>query len=154
MNDLTPAMRRLISSLFDDLRHLEDRIGDLDREIEATAATDDTARRLMTIPGVGPIVATALLAAVGSGLQFRKARDVAAWLGLVPREHSTGGKTTLLGISKRSSAYLRRILVHGARSCVLHLDRSRDQLGRWLDRLQARMHRNKAGRGSTIVSLR
>lgn len=68
---------------------------------------------------------------------------MAAWLGLVPREHSTGGKTTLLGISKRASSYLRRLFIHGARSCVLHLDRSRDRLGGWLDVLQKRMHVNK-----------
>ena len=68
---------------------------------------------------------------------------MAAWLGLVPREHSTGGKTTLLGISKRGNRYLRRLLVHGARSCLLHLDRSRDRLGAWLDGLEARMHSNK-----------
>lgn len=136
-------MRRLITSLFDDLRQLEARLTDLDREIEAIAATNDTARRLKTIPGIGPIAATALLAAIGSADQFRKARDVAAWLGLVPREHSTGGKTTLLGISKRGNGYLRRILVHGARSCLLHIDRSRDRLGSWLNGLQARMHRNK-----------
>jgi hypothetical protein len=72
-----------------------------------------------------------------------KARDMAAWLGLVPREHSTGGKTTLLGISKRGNHYLRRLLVHGARSCLLHLDRSRHRLGAWLDGLQSPMHINK-----------
>jgi transposase len=98
----------------------------------------------MTIPGIGPLVATGLMAAVGRATQFRKARDLAAWLGLVPREHSTGGKTTLLGISKRGSSYLRRLFVHGARSCLLHLDRSRDRLGGWLAGLQQRMHNNKA----------
>jgi transposase len=97
----------------------------------------------MTIPGIGPIAATALLAAVGDGRQFRRARDLAAWLGLVPRQHSTGGKTTLLGISKRGNRYVRRLLIHGARSCVTHLDRKRDRLGGWLDALQARMHVNK-----------
>lgn len=142
-NDLTPAMRRLLETLFEDLRHLEARLGKANREIEAIAAASDTARRLMTVPGIGPLTATALVAAAGSGHQFRKARDMAAWLGLVPREHSTGGKTTLLGISKRGNQYLRRMLIHGARSCVIHLDRSRDRLGAWLDRLQTRMHVNK-----------
>jgi transposase len=97
----------------------------------------------MTIPGIGPLAATAMLAAIGDGRQFRRARDLAAWLGLVPREHSTGGKTTLLGISKRGNRYVRRLLIHGARSCVTHLDRSRDRLGDWLDALQSRMHVNK-----------
>ena len=143
-NDLTPAMRRLLASLFEDVRGLEARIAEVTREIEDVAATDDTARRLMTIPGIGPLAATGLLAAAGKGTQFRKGRHMAAWLGLVPREYSTGGKTTMLGISKRGSSYLRRLFVHGARSCLLHLDRTRDRLGGWLDGLQKRMHNNKA----------
>jgi transposase len=142
-NDLTPAMRKLLAALFEDVKGLEARIGEITSEIEATAAANDTARRLMSIPGIGPLAATGLIAAAGRALQFRKARDMAAWLGLTPRQHSTGGKTTLLGISKRGSSYLRRLLVHGARSCVMHLDRSRDRLGGWLDALQARMHANK-----------
>jgi transposase len=142
-NDLTPAMRRLLANLFEDIRLLEARIAEITREIEGIASANDTARRLMTIPGIGPLAATGLLAAAGEGKQFRKARDMAAWLGLVPREYSTGGKTKLLGISKRGSSYLRRLLVHGSRSCLLHLDRSRDRLGSWLDKLQSRMHNNK-----------
>jgi transposase len=142
-NELTPTMRRLIADLFTDMKRLEQRIADVTREIEAVAARDDRARRLMTVPGIGPLVATAIVAAAGDGHQFRKARDMAAWVGLVPREYSTGGKTTLLGISKRGNHYLRRLLVHGARSCLLHLDRSRHRLGAWLDGLQSRMHVNK-----------
>ncbi len=142
-NDLTLTMRRLLTDLYADLRHLEDRIRTVGDEIEALAAGDDVARRLMTIPGIGPLGATALLASIGDGMQFRKARDLAAWLGLVPRQHSTGGKTTLLGISKRGNGYVRRLLIHGARSCFAHMDRTRDRLGGWLDNLQVRMHRNK-----------
>jgi transposase len=142
-NDLTPAMRRLLGELFDDVGRVDLRIADVTREIEGLAARDDRARRLMTIPGIGPLGATALLAAVGDARQFRRARDLAAWLGLVPREYSTGGKTTLLGISKRGNRYVRRLLIHGARSCVTHLDRTRDRLGAWLDGLQSRMHVNK-----------
>lgn len=143
-NDLSPAMRKLLGNLFLDLRQLEQRINDLTKEIEAIADREDVARRLMTIPGVGALGATALLAAVGSGRQFQKARDLAAWLGLVPREYSTGGKQKLLGISKRGNRYVRKLLVHGARSCFRHLDRTRDRLGSWLDGLQSRMHPNKA----------
>ncbi len=142
-NDLTPTMRHLLCDLADDLAHLERRIAVISREINAIAACNDVARRLTTIPGIGALGATALLAAVGAGHQFTKARDLAAWLGLVPRQHSTGGKQTLLGISKRGNPYIRRLLIHGARSCMLHLDRSRDQLGRWIDQLQQRMHPNK-----------
>jgi transposase len=143
-NDLSPAMRNLLGNLFLDLHQLEQRINDLTKEIEAIADREDVARRLMTIPGVGALGATALLAAVGSGRQFQKARDLASWLGLVPREYSTGGKQKLLGISKRGNRYVRKLLVHGARSCFRHLDRTRDRLGSWLDGLQSRMHPNKA----------
>ena len=142
-NDLTPAMRRMLAELYEDIERLDNRIAAATREVEALAARDDRARRLMTIPGIGPLCATALLAAVGDGTQFRRARDLAAWLGLVPRQNSTGGRTVLLGITKRGNRYVRRLLVHGARSCVTHLDRSRDRLGSWLDGLCARMHVNK-----------
>jgi transposase len=142
-NDLSATMRRLLQDLFDDLAHIEMRIKQVTREIETLAAKDERARRLMTIPGIGPLGATALLASAGDGRQFRKARDMAAWLGLVPRQNSTGGKSVLLGISKRGSSYTRRLLVHGARSCLLHLNRSRDRLGAWIDQLGKRMHVNK-----------
>lgn len=101
-NELTPTMRGLLAYLFDELKALELRIATITKQIEALAAQDDVARRLITIPGIGPLGATALLAAVGDGRQFRKARDLAAWLGLVPKQQSTGGKTVLLGISKRA----------------------------------------------------
>jgi len=142
-NDLTPMMRRLLGDLFVDLQSLEQRLLEVSREIEANAANQDAARRLMSIPGVGPLTATALLAALGEGLQFKRARDLAAWLGLTPREHSTGGKTTLLGISKRGNGYVRRLMIHGARACFSHLNKNRDRLGVWIDGLLKRMHPNK-----------
>ena len=138
-NDLTPMMRALLKELWNEFQAVDTRLAVITRNIEALAARNDTARRLMTIPGVGPIAATALLAAIGNGRLFRKARDLAAWLGLVPRQSSTGGKTTLLGISKRGNPYVRRLIIHGARSCVAHLNRQRDKLGGWIDRLEARM---------------
>jgi hypothetical protein len=88
-NDMTPTMRRLLNELFEDLMRLEKRIAEVTREIEALAASDEKARRLMTIPGIGPLGATALLAAAGNGQQFKKARDMAAWLGPVPQQYST-----------------------------------------------------------------
>ena len=143
-NDLSPTMSRLLGDLHADLLRLEERIRHVTKEIEAIADREDVTRRLMTIPGIGALGATALLAAIGDGLQFRKARDLAAWLGLVPRQYSTGGNQTLLGISKRGNRYVRKLLMHGARSCFRHLDRTRDRLGNWLDGLEARMHPNKA----------
>ncbi len=142
--DLTPTMHRLIASLHIELRNLDDRINALTDEIKSIAARDDAVRRLLTVPGIGELGATAIVAAVGDGKQFRKGRDMAAWLGLVPAQFSTGGKANLLGISKRGNPYIRRLLIHGARSCLLHLDRSRDRLGAWLDGLDKRVHRNKA----------
>lgn len=142
-NDLTPTMRRLLLDLFGDLQKLEARVAEVSKEIEALAARDDVARRLLTIPGIGPLGATALIAAIGDGKQFKKARDLAAWIGLTPREHSTGGKQTLLGISKRGNTYIRRLLIHGARSCMMHLNRANDRLGVWIDSLEKRMHVNK-----------
>jgi transposase len=82
----------------------------------------------MLIPGIGPLAATALLAAIGDGHQFRRARELAAWLGLAPREHSTGGRTVLLGVTKRGNRYVRKLLIHGASSCITHLDHSRHSL--------------------------
>jgi transposase len=142
-NDLTPAIRALLKELWEEFKSVDIRYAVVSRQVEALAAKDDTAPRLMTIPGIGPIGATALIAAVGDARQFRKARDLAAWLGLVPRQNSTGGKTTC-GISKRGNPYVRRLLIHGARSCMIHLDRSRDRIGAWLNALDRRMHRNKA----------
>ncbi|HYW76374.1 MAG TPA: IS110 family transposase [Gammaproteobacteria bacterium] len=142
-NGLSVPMRRLLAGLWDELRGLEVRIAQVTREIKALAERDEVARRLMTIPGIGPLGASALIAAVGDGKQFRRARDLSAWLGLVPRQYSTGGKTTLLGISKRGNTYVRRLFIHGARSCLMHLDRSQDRLGAWLDALSARMPTNK-----------
>jgi transposase len=142
-NDLSPAIRWLLAELLEDLHRLEGRIAEITREIEALVSRDEVARRLMTIPGIGPLGSSALLAAVGQGRQFKKARDLSAWLGLVPRQYSTGGKPTLLGISKRGNGYVRRLLIHGARSCVMHLDRSWTRLGAWIDRLETRMHANK-----------
>jgi transposase len=93
----------------------------LNDELAEVARRDESARRLATIPGVGVINATALVAAIGDGTTFAKGRDLSAWLGLVPRQHKTGGKTKLLGISKRGKQYLRRQLIHGARSVLLGL---------------------------------
>lgn len=143
-NDLTTAMRVLLGDLLDDLEHLERRISALDHRIEATARSSEAAVRLMSIPWIGALGATALLAAAGDGLQFRKARDMAAWLGLVPTEHSTGGRQKLLGISKRGNGYVRRLIIHGAWSCRLHLNREGHAIGRWLSSLEARTHHNKA----------
>jgi Transposase IS116/IS110/IS902 family len=98
---------------------------------------------LRQIPGVGPLVSTAVVAAVGNGAAFRRGRGFAAWLGLVPRQHSTGGKTVLLGISKRGSIYLRRMFIHGPRAVLLHVKYDTGRLGQWARELAQRAPRNK-----------
>lgn len=142
-NDLTPAMRSLLWDLLEDLDHLERRVKTLSSEIDAMAHEQEDVRRLLSVPGIGALGATALVAAAGDGTQFKSGRDMAAWLGLVPAEHSTGGKQTLLGISKRGNGYVRRLLIHGARSCVMHMNRESHTLGSWLTELEKRMHPNK-----------
>ena len=142
-NDLTPALRELLGDLSKHLGELEKEIECLNRKIQAAAAASDMARRLTSVPGIGALTASAIVAAVGAGKQFKRARDLAAWIGLTPAEYSTGGKTHLMGISKRGNNYLRRLLIHGARSCVMHLDRANDRLGSWITGLLGRMHHNK-----------
>ena len=102
-------------------------------ELERISAADAGCTRIRQIPGIGPIVATAIVAAIGNGAAFRKGRDFAAWLGIVPRQYSTGGKAKLLGISKRGNVYLRKVLIHGARAAVLRIKRDRAPIGAWLD---------------------
>ena len=140
---LSPRMKAILSQLWDEWRQLEQDVGAVTKEIEAIAAADPACRRLLSIPGVGPLVATALVAAVADGTGFKRGRDLAAWLGLVPRQHSTGGKPMLLGMSKRGNSNLRRLFIHGARSACLHMKREQG-LGPWLDQLEARVHRNVA----------
>jgi transposase len=121
---------------------LDRRIDALDQEFAQLARTDEVARRLTSIPGVGALNATALVAAVGRAEAFDQARDLGAWLGLVPRQHTTGGKPRLLGISKRGNTYLRTLLIHGARAALPSLAKADTALGAWLRGLQARCHPN------------
>src|SRR5450432_2225829 len=102
------------------------------------ALSDAACVRLRQIPGIGPLVATAIVASIGNGAAFRKGREFAAWMGLVPKQHSTGGKAKLYGISKRGNCYLRKILVHGARAVVLRSKRDRIAMGAWLTALEMR----------------
>lgn len=114
------------------------------RELNRVAKKEPACRRLLEVPGLGPLVATAVVAAIGSGRAFAKARDFAAWLGLMPRQHSTGGNPRLLGISKRGNRYLRRLFVPGAQSVSRSPRRDRHRFGDWLARLQSRVHRHVA----------
>ena len=141
---LGARMMALIQDMRLEWRELDRRIGTLDEEFAAQARSDEAARRLTTIPGIGVLNATALVAAIGSGESFARARDLAAWLGLVPRQMTTGGKARLAGITKRGNKYLRKLLIHGARAAMPSLATSAAPLGRWLRGLLARVHKNAA----------
>ena len=136
--DLTSQMRNLIDMLWGEWKIVEQQIEELNDELERISASDAGCTRIRQIPGIGPVVATAIVAAIGNGAAFRKGRDFAAWLGVVPRQYSTGGKAKLLGISKRGNVYLRKILIHGARAAVLRIKRDRAPIGAWLDALDSR----------------
>lgn len=142
---LSVRMAAIIQQLVAEWRSIEVQIDKLNLEIKQIAEADSTCRRLLTVPGIGPLAATAIVAAVGNGVAFSKGRDFAAWLGLVPKQCSTGGKPKLLGISKRGNNYLRWLLIHGARSVIARVQRDRHRFGEWLTKLQLRTHRNIVG---------
>ena len=140
---LSPGMAQLLMDLDDDRRRLDERIEELTRTIEEIAKGDEGCRRLMTIPGIGPIVSSAMVAAIGDGAAFAKARDFGAWLGLVPKQVSTGDRTLLRGISKRGNRYLRTMFIQGARSVLLRRATwANHSFGRWLEAAAPRLHRN------------
>ncbi|WP_241656667.1 IS110 family transposase [Sphingomonas oligophenolica] len=139
---ISPRALRLLQDLREEWASLDRRIGSYDDELAALTRDDEQARRLATIPGIGTINATALLAAVGDASAFAKGRDLAAWLGLTPRQHSTGGKTKLLGISKRGNKYLRTQLIHGARSALVHFTKRQTPIGAWVRQMLTRAHPN------------
>lgn len=141
-NGLSGRFRRLLEGLWQDLRALDERVEGLDREIAAIAREDPAAKRLQQLRGVGPIVASALVAAVGDGQQFANGRQMAASLGLTPKQHSSGGKDRLLGISKRGDCYLRTVLIHGARSAMQTARGKTDRLSLWINAMMARRHPN------------
>ena len=140
---LSPGMARLLAGLADDWRRLDERIGEVTAAIEEVARRDEGCRRLMAVPGIGPVVSSAMVAAIGDGAAFAKARDFGAWLGLVPKQVSTGDRTLLLGISKRGNRYLRTMFIQGARSVLLRRATwANHSFGRWLEAAAPRLHRN------------
>jgi len=132
--------RELLHGLYQELLHLDHRISEYDAHIARLAEQSDACKRVMSIPGIGPLTATALVAAAGDAKVFRNGCEMAAWL--VPRQHSTGGQPRLLGISKRGDPYLRRLLVHGARAVLRVASRKHDRRSRWATRLLGHKHAN------------
>lgn len=141
---ISRRIRQLVEDMRAQWRALDERIGAFDAEFVAIAREDAATKLLATIPGVGPLNATAFVASVGRAETFGRGRDLAAWLGLVPRQMTTGGRPKLLGISKRGNGYLRRMLIHGARAALPSLAKGRTLLGEWLRGLLARTHINTA----------
>jgi transposase len=141
--NLTPRLRNLLQHLWQEWKQLNSEIETISEEIDSIGLNDAACQRLRQIPGVGPLVSTATVAAIGNGASFRKGREFAAWLGVVPRQYSTGGKAKLYGVSKRGSSYLRRMFVHGARAVLLRVRYDTGGLGQWAQQLAARAPRNK-----------
>lgn len=142
-NELPGPFRLLIERLMEHLKGLHRQVLDLEALIEAWHRKSEASRKLEAIPGIGPITASALVASIGDANNFADGRQLAAWLGLVPRQHSSGGKQTLLGISKRGDSYLRTLLIHGARACIQAFSRKGNSSG-WLHELLQRRNHNVA----------
>lgn len=143
-NGLSDFFRRLLSQSYQQLQRLDEQIDVYTQELKRHSQQNEACQRLQSIPGYGPIVASVFYSQVGNGEAYRRGRDVAASLGLVPRQHSSGGKDSLLGISKRGDRYLRSLLVHGARAVVSRAKHKDDRLSRWINRLRAERGMNKA----------
>lgn len=142
-DDTLPQMARdVLETLIIQLREMQEKIKSLEQRLVNWHRNNETSRRLETIPGIGPITATAIIATAGDLRQFESGRQFAAWIGLTPREHSSGGKHRLGSISKRGDGYLRRLLIHGARTVVRWHGNKNDQTSLWLKDMSKRRHTN------------
>jgi transposase len=143
-NGLPGMMRELIERLGENLKDIDKQVGELERQIKLWHRDNEQSRKLEAIAGIGPITASAYVASVGDARSFKNARQVPAWLGMVPRHEGTGGNVRLGRISKRGDVYLRTMLIHGARSVIAQLERKPDQADEWLKKLLARRNKNIA----------
>lgn len=143
-NDLTDLCREILSSLLELMREIDKRVREFDQRIDRVFRSTEACQRIGRIRGVGPKTATAVIAAVGDGKDFDNGRHMAAWLGLVPRQHSSGNRTILMGISKRGDQHLRTLLVHGARSVVRTAAGKSDRFSQWVNELRERRGTNRA----------
>ena len=143
-NNLPGTFRQLLDRLGDHLKELDRQVGALEVQIQSWHRENEASKKLAKIPGIGPITASALVASIGDAKSFENGRQLAAWLGLVPRQHSSGGKQMLLGISKRGDTYLRTLLIHGARAVIRVAERKVGHADSWLARLMDRRNKNVA----------
>jgi transposase len=143
-NDLPGVFRQLLFRLGEHLKELDRQVREIEAQIQSWHRQTESSQRLAEIPGIGPITASALIASIGDAKNFANGRQLAAWLGLVPRQHSSGGKPLLLGISKRGDTYLRTLLIQGARAVMRVAERNSGDQARWLARLLERRNSNVA----------
>ena len=143
-NGLSAVMRELLGEIGERLRFIDDRLRKYDLTIQRLFRQDQRCQRVAAVEGVGPVTATALVAAVGNATEFKSGRELAAYLGLVPRHRASGGRTVLLGISKRGDRYLRTLLIHGARAALFSIERQRGARAIWAARLKLRRGANVA----------
>ena len=143
-NGLSGLFREMLVEMAERLRVLDERLRQYDLRVARVFCQDERCHRLAQVEGVGPLIATALVAAVGNAREFKSGRELSAWLGLVPRQHSSGGRTVLLGISKRGDRYLRTLFIHGARSAVRTVERRKDLRSVSISRLKGRQGPNVA----------
>ena len=143
-DEITELLREIVSSLYAFMLQIDERIKAFDRKIAAIFKTSAVCQRIATIRGVGPKTATAMIAAIGDGSDFKNGRHLAAWLGLVPRQHSSGDRRVMMGISKHGNQHLRTLLVHGARAVVRTAVRKTDSRSLWVNQLRQRRGHNRA----------
>jgi transposase len=141
---LTPFAQELFVSLYEELCGIDERIQAMERRIQQAFQREEACQKIAQVEGVGPLIATAIVAAIANGKAFRNGRELSAWLGLVPRQHSSGDKQRMLGISKRGDPYLRMLLIHGARSVVYRCVAKTDSRSRWIADKQRRLGTTKA----------
>lgn len=142
-NGIPSQLRQLLQRLNDHLKELDRQVDALELQIKQWHQANEASLKLEAIPGIGPITASAIVATVGNARDYENGRQLAAWLGLVPKQHSNGGKSTLLGISKRGDSYLRTLLIHGARA-VIRASGGKADADRWLAQLTTRRNKNVA----------
>lgn len=143
-NGLSDLARELFADLYEQFKAVDKQVKKYDAQLEQLSGHSEVCQRLIQIPGVGAITATAIAASVGDAKIFKNGREMAAWLGLVPRQHSSGGKSLLLGISKRGDRYLRTLLIHGARAVMSRINKAKGPHNIWLKQLMERRGNNKA----------
>ena len=143
-NGLTHYFRSLLHGLWDDLLAPDDRMCEMDKTIKRLSKENEDCVRLEQIRGIGPMISTAMIATVGDARQYRKSRQMAAAIGITPKQHSSGDKDRLLGISKRGDVYLRTLMIHGARAVVARATHKDDRLSRWVTNIANKKHPNVA----------